>query len=166
MCPVSRVLRTVSLVIVYLAALGSAGAGDVAIGLALALLIQWSIRPPAPVSQGVSTPSPPSRALWLLPFLVVLVGRSFLGALSFLRYLVRPSALSHAGLVEVPYGNRTEVGVAVTGLCISLVPGSVVLQMERDRRVLIVQVADARDPDRVRAEQAGFYERWQRRVVP
>lgn len=161
----SLVLTTAALVLVYLAALGSAGAADVGTGVLLALLAQWSVRAHAPVRHGLPA-ALLSRALWLAPFVAVLVARSLSNAVSFVPYLVRPSALKHAGLVEIPYGERSERGVAVTALCISLSPGSVALDMDADRRVLIVQVADARDADRVLADEARFYDRWQRRVAP
>lgn len=159
------IVTTGVLVFVYLAALGSAGPGDLAIGVGLALLVQWSVRPHAPVSRAPA-PELLTRLLWLLPFVAVVAGRAVAGAVGFLPVLIRPSLLSRAGLVEIPYGERTTTGVAVTALCLSLTPGSIVIEMDAERRVLIIQLADARNADAVRADQARFYRRWQRRVAP
>ncbi|HEX6212651.1 MAG TPA: Na+/H+ antiporter subunit E [Methylomirabilota bacterium] len=159
------IVTTGVLVLVYLAALGSAGPGDLVIGVALALLVQWSVRPHAPVSRAPA-PELLTRLLWLLPFVAVVAGRAVAGAVGFLPVLIRPALLSRAELIEIPYGERTPTGVAVTALCVSLTPGSIVIEMDEKRRVLIVQAVDWRNADAIRADQARFYQRWQRRVVP
>jgi multicomponent Na+:H+ antiporter subunit E len=71
-----------------------------------------------------------------------------------------------AGVVTVPMGARTDTGVAVSALAISLTPGELVLELDWDRRLMLVHTLDAHDPEGVRRAQARLYERYQRRVFP
>jgi multisubunit Na+/H+ antiporter MnhE subunit len=68
--------------------------------------------------------------------------------------------------VLVPIGERSELGVAVTGLLVGLSPGSLLLDVDEGRRAMLFHVIDASDPDAVRAQIDGFYQRYQRRVFP
>lgn len=77
-----------------------------------------------------------------------------------LRPLVRP------GIVAVPLGDRTPVGVAVSALATTLSPGSYLIDVDWRRGVLLLHVLDARDPDAIRAAQQHFYDRYQRHVFP
>jgi multicomponent Na+:H+ antiporter subunit E len=77
---------------------------------------------------------------------------------------VRP--LDRPGIVAVPMGERTPRGVAVSALATTLSPGTVLIDVDWDRRVMLLHVIDATDPDEVRAREQRFYERYQRRVFP
>ena len=66
----------------------------------------------------------------------------------------------------MPIGERSELGVAVTGLLIGLSPGSLLLDVDSERQAMLFHVIDARDPDAVRAQIDHFYQRYQRRVFP
>jgi multisubunit Na+/H+ antiporter MnhE subunit len=68
--------------------------------------------------------------------------------------------------VLVPIGERSELGVAVTGLLIGLSPGSLLLDVDPERQAMLFHVIDASDPDAVRAQLDRFYQRYQRRVFP
>lgn len=161
----TRVLGVVLLAAVYLLVLGSVDPWDVAFGLLLAagLLVALRRRPGAPA--GHDGP--------LLPRLVALpalVGRLLVDVVDGtwevgLRVLhLRP--LEAPGIVAVPVGDRSPLGVAVTGLLVGLSPGSVLLEVDRDRRLMLFHVIDARDPDRVRARIERSYQRHQRKVWP
>jgi len=56
--------------------------------------------------------------------------------------------------------------VAVSSVAISLTPGELVVDLDWERRVMLVHALDAADPDRIRAEQRHLYERFQRAVFP
>ncbi len=77
---------------------------------------------------------------------------------------VRP--LSHPGIVVVPIGERSPLGVAVTGLATTLSPGSFLVDVEWDKGLMLFHVLDATDPNAVRSEYQQFYERYQRHVFP
>jgi multisubunit Na+/H+ antiporter MnhE subunit len=161
-----RLLAVALLAAVYLLTLGSADPLDLAFGLllgaALMVALGGRLRPP----QGHPVPSLPVRvaAFPLLAGAVLLeiakgtwdVGLRVLG--------LRP--LEGPGIVLVPIGERSPLGVAVTGLLVGLSPGSMLLGVDDQRRMMLFHVIDARDPDAVRAQIDRLYQRHQRRVFP
>jgi len=70
------------------------------------------------------------------------------------------------GIVAIPLGDRTDIGVAVSALALNLSPGEVMLDVDWERRVMYIHVLDAADPDAVRRRHAEFYERDQRGLFP
>ncbi|WP_223640347.1 Na+/H+ antiporter subunit E [Corallococcus sp. EGB] len=72
----------------------------------------------------------------------------------------------HAGVVEVPMGERTARGVQVSSWVMSLAPGTVLLELDWKKRVMRIHALDASDPDRLRQQQDDFYRRYQRAVFP
>jgi multicomponent Na+:H+ antiporter subunit E len=74
--------------------------------------------------------------------------------------------LESPGIVQIPIGDRSPLGVAVTGLLVGLSPGSLLLDVDSEHRVMLFHVIDAHDPDAVRARIDTFYQRYQRRVWP
>ena len=77
-----------------------------------------------------------------------------------LRRLVKP------GIVTVPIGERSPMGVAVWAVVTGLPPGSFFVDIDRTRGVALVHLLDARDPEGFRRRQADFYRRYQSRVFP
>ena len=71
-----------------------------------------------------------------------------------------------SGIVLIPIGERTDLGVAVTGLLAGLSPGSMLVEVDRERQVMLFHFIDASDPDAVRDHLDRFYRRYQRRVFP
>lgn len=72
----------------------------------------------------------------------------------------------HQGIIAVPLGERSEVGVAATAFALNLSPGEIMLDVDWDERVMWVHVLDASDPEAVRRRYARFYERYQRGLFP
>jgi multisubunit Na+/H+ antiporter MnhE subunit len=66
----------------------------------------------------------------------------------------------------VPIGDRSKFGVVVTGITTSLAPGSILLDVDWDRNLMLVHVIDASDPDQIRADMQKLYDRYQRKVFP
>ena len=161
-----RLLALGLLAAVYLLTLGSADPLDLAFGLVLgaALVVGLGGRLRPPQSHGV--PPLPARvvAFPLLVGAVLLeiargtwdVGLRVLG--------LRP--LEGPGIVFIPIGKRSPLGVAVTGLLVGLSPGSMLVEVDDKRRMMLFHVIDARDPDAVRAQIDRLYQRQQRRVFP
>ena len=71
-----------------------------------------------------------------------------------------------SGIVLIPIGERTDLGVAVTGLLAGLSPGSMLVEVDPQRQAMLFHVIDASDPDAVRDHLDRFYQRYQRRVFP
>jgi len=159
-------LALVLLVALWALTLGSAAPLDLLLG-ALAAAALLAVLPGA--ARGARGPGAGAllRRVAAFPVLVLAILRD-VGTGTWdvaLRVLgLRP--IDRTGIVEIPVGERTELGLAVTALALTLSPGEVLIDVDHDRRVLVVHVMDATDPDGVRAKHARFYERVQRRVVP
>jgi multicomponent Na+:H+ antiporter subunit E len=164
---VTRVPRVAAaLAVVYALTLGSADPLDVATGAVLGAVLVALLRTRLQPTATADEPPLAERAIWLPVFagavLVDVIGGTWDVALRVLgvRGLDRP------GIVRVPVGERTERGVAVSALATTLTPGSVLVDVDWERRDFLVHVVDASDPDEVRERLDRFYDRYQRRVFP
>jgi multicomponent Na+:H+ antiporter subunit E len=156
------VLRLILLSGVWLLTIGELSAGDLLIALIVsaALLLLLGYRPtgqPAPVMLG--------RILAFWPFLLVSLRQIFVATWDVAAIVLgfRPA---HPDYVEVPIGERTPVGIVVTSWLTTLIPGSVLIDVEPERNVMIFHVYDASDPQAFVANLERIYERYQRRVFP
>ena len=77
-----------------------------------------------------------------------------------LRPLVAP------GIVAVPFGERSRTGVLVGAFVATLSPGEFLVDVDEERRVVLLHVIDASDPDDVRRQHDRFYDRFQKKVFP
>ncbi|MGI8631047.1 MAG: Na+/H+ antiporter subunit E [Solirubrobacterales bacterium] len=163
----SYAIATVLLAAVYLLTLGSAGPWDIAFGLVLAagLLAALGRASPSP-GEHADRPGALRRAAATPWFALGIVGEVVAGTwqVGLISAGLRP--LRGPGIVEVPFGERSATGVAVTGLAATLSPGAVLIDVDWDRRTFLLHVLDASDPDAVRADQQRFYERYQRGAFP
>lgn len=154
------------LVLVYALTLGSFKPLDLALGAIAGSLVLFTFR-------GFVLPRPATdaralarRALRLPPFLAVIAREVVVGTWTVGRAVLSAKPVRTSGLVAVPMGERTDLGVAVSSFAISLTPGELVVDLDWDRRIMLVHALDADDPDRIRAEQRYLYERFQRPVLP
>lgn len=74
--------------------------------------------------------------------------------------------LKSPGIVEVPITGRSASGVAVSALVTTLSPGSVLVDIDWRRRVMLFHVFDANDAHAVYLAEHDFYMRYQRQVFP
>lgn len=155
-------LRLALLCGVYLLALGRVSLGDVVVGLVISavLLMLLDHR-----TVSVDKPSLGRRVLGFIPFIAAVLwdvtARTWDVALIVLG--VRPAV---PGYIEVPIGSRTPTGVAVTGLIVTLSPGSVLIDVDWEHGSMLFHMFDASDPDATRGAIARIYERYQRQVFP
>jgi multicomponent Na+:H+ antiporter subunit E len=160
-----RLLWVAVLAAVYLLTLGSAHPLDLAFGVVLAAVLSFGLRGrlERPQGPGPSLAARLAAAPLLLAALLAEIARGTWDVA--LRVLgLRP--VEHPGIVLVPIGERTGLGVAVTGLLIGLSPGSLLVDVDSERQAMVFHVIDAHDPDAVRAQIDHFYQRYQRRVFP
>jgi multisubunit Na+/H+ antiporter MnhE subunit len=75
-------------------------------------------------------------------------------------------SLIRSGIVAVPMGEQSANGVAVTAWLVGLSPGSVVIDVDWNRRIMWIHFIDVTDPDELRLKMQMFYERYQRQVFP
>jgi len=88
------------------------------------------------------------------------------GALQVLRVLLGLASSRNAGYVRVPRRERTEEGIFVTGLVMTMSPGTVFVRKEASGDELLFAGIDVSDPDAIRQDMDEFYERSQREAVP
>jgi multicomponent Na+:H+ antiporter subunit E len=119
-------------------------------------------------SGGLSLPlrGLPRRLLGVIPYAAAVLLDVIRGTWEVTLVSLRLRPLRRPGIVAVPMGERSETGVAVTALAMTLSPGSVLVDIDWDRRVLFFHFLDASDPDSLRAQQERMYDRWQRHVFP
>lgn len=146
---------------VYLLVLGSTSPWDAALGLLVAAVLARLLRGRLP------GPAGPAGTLLAVPALAGAVLLDIaLGTWDVALRVVHLRSFDSPGVVAVPFGDRSPRGVAVTGLFAGLSPGTLLLEVDQARRVMLFHVVDATDPDAVRAQIEGFYQRHQRRVFP
>lgn len=108
----------------------------------------------------------PKRVLAFFPFVVAVARDVLAGVWQVTLVTLRVRSLDRAGIVEVPIAERTPTGVTVTALVTTLSPGSVLVDIDHARRVMLFHVLDAGDPDDVRVQHQQFYDRYQKHVFP
>jgi len=158
---VRRLARAIAAAAVFLAALGHFAPGDLLLAaLAGAAAAALSGRlPPAPRDW-------PRRAAWLPVLLAAVLNQVARGGARMMLVALGVRSSRTLGEVEVPIGERSDRGVAVTCLIAGLSPGTVFVELVPQRRAMLFHVIDASDPDGFRAEMDRFYRRYQRRVFP
>ena len=160
-----RLLWVALLTAVYLLTLGSAHPLDLALGVVLAAALSFGLRGRLHRPQG-GGPGLASRLAASPLLLAALAAEIARGTWDVALRVLGLRPVEHPGIVLVPIGERTELGVAVTGLLVGLSPGSLLVDVDTERRMMLFHVIDASDPDAVRAQIDGFYQRWQRPVFP
>ncbi|MBW3652643.1 MAG: Na+/H+ antiporter subunit E [Actinobacteria bacterium] len=156
----------VGLGLLYVLTLGSGDPVDlvtgVLLGLVLAALLRRRMRPAPDGRPG----SPVARMLWFWVFAGAVIADVAQGTWDVALRVMHLRPVEHPGLVRIPIGQRSERGIAVSALATTLSPGSVLVDIDRERGDLLLHVIDASDPDAVRRRLQRFYERYQRRVFP
>ena len=150
---------------VYLLSLGSVDPLDAAEGLVLATVLSLGLRGRLERPQGAG-PSPAARVA-AFPLLVGgLLVEVLRGTWDVALRVLGLRPVEHSGIVLIAIGERTDLGVAVTGLLAGLSPGSMLVEVDAERRAMLFHVIDASDPDAVRVHFNRFYQRYQRPVFP
>jgi multisubunit Na+/H+ antiporter MnhE subunit len=162
------------LVLVYALTLASFHPWDLAIGVVLAagtlLLFRRFLTDPARQIRGDDgkrrSPNLFERFIWFWPYAIAVIGTIIHGTWIVALTVLHLRPIQSPGIVRVPIGERTQIGVAVTSLAETLSPGSVLVDIDWDDEMMFFHVLDASDPDAYRGKLQAFYERWQRHVAP
>ena len=160
------VAAAIGLGLLYVLTLASTDPVDLAMGTAaggaLLLVLRDRLRPVRAADAGTL----PSRIAWFPVLIGAILLDVLLGTWDVALRVLHLRPIEHPGIVEVPVGDRTELGVAVSALATTLSPGTVLVDVDQERGVMLLHVIDASDPDRVRADLQRFYDRAQRGVFP
>jgi multisubunit Na+/H+ antiporter MnhE subunit len=157
------------LTVVFCLTLASYDPWDMLVGAVLGSIVLAVFHNALPEIQGKPArelPSLPSRILRFIPFAGITVWEFLIGSVRVAAIVIGLRKLEHPGIVAVPIGDRSKFGVVVTGITTSLAPGSILLDVDWDRNLMLVHVIDASDPDQIRADMQKLYDRYQRKVFP
>ena len=160
------VLSLLLLVMVYALVLASFHPWDLAFGAAIGATLLWGARRYVFGERVSPVARLPARLAAFVPFAAVVAWDIVKGTWNVALVVLGRRPLAHPGVVAVPIEERSRLGVVVSALAMSLSPGSFLVDVEWDRRVILFHFLDASDPDRIRADSLRFYRRYQRRVFP
>lgn len=72
---------------------------------------------------------------------------------------IRP--LESPGIVKIPLGNHSPYGIGPVGYFVTLSPGTFLVDIDWDQRVMLVHSIDASNPDQVRRDAEKYYRLWE-----
>jgi multicomponent Na+:H+ antiporter subunit E len=98
--------------------------------------------------------------LFILAFIWDVVRGSLIVAAQVLDWRRQPGA----AVIAVPLRTDDDLIMTHTAITASLIPGSLIVEADRDRRVLYLHVIGVRSDDDVRAQRESV-QRWERRIV-
>ena len=162
----TQALRIAGLGLVFALTLASADLVDLALGAAVGGGLLLALRGRLRLGPAGHLPPLPQRLLWSPVLAGAILADILQGTWDVALRVLHLRRLEQPGLVRVPIGDRTERGVAVAALATTLSPGTVLVDIDWERRDMLLHVIDASDPDAVRARLERFYDRFQRKVVP
>jgi multisubunit Na+/H+ antiporter MnhE subunit len=164
------VISVFTLVMVFALTLASFDPWDLAIGLVISVAVLQLFRPLLERQRltqgGRPVPPPWRRIVGFPPFVLAVFWEVLLGTAQVALVVLHIRPIGKPGIVSVPIGDRSPIGIAVYGLATTLAPGTLLLDVDWRNHVMIVHVIDATDPDKFLAAQEHFYNRWQRHVFP
>lgn len=154
------------LTLVYVTVLGSLDPWDLVLGAAMSLGMVLLFRRLALPTRPTPVALYPARLLWFIVFAGAIAWEVTLGAWTVLGVVLRIRPMRRSGIVLIPVESSTRSGVAVSALVVTISPGTYLLDLDRERRVMLIHALDASDPDSLRDHFHRFYERFQRNVFP
>lgn len=165
------------LTLVYALALASFHPWDLAIGAFLAAALVFAARRFGVASRddaaGPSSSEPAARSsnalgrvVAFFPFALAVAREVVSGAWRVFLATVGIRRPSSPGIVVVPLEGRTPTGVAVSAFVAAFSPGTLLVGVDEEARVMKIHAIDAANPDAVRESQQEFYRRYQIKVFP
>jgi multisubunit Na+/H+ antiporter MnhE subunit len=161
-----RVLAVPAVAGVYLLALASLDPLDVLTGVVLAAGLVWGLGGFLFGGGDVAAGGLARRAILFVPFAGAILWDIVRGTWQVALVVLHLRPLERPGIVEIPIGERSRTGVAVSALVATLSPGEVLVDVDWERGRMLLHVLDATDPEAVRARHEDFYRRWQEPVFP
>ena len=163
----SRALLSLFLLtLVYALVLASFAPWDLALGAVFSGVLLYAFR--GFVFGGRPAPAPGllRRVVAFGPFVWAAVREIAAGTWQVALVTLRLRPLVSPGIVKIPLGERTPVGVAVSALVGTISPGSFLVEINWEEGYALIHTIDARDPEAFRRSRQEFYQRYQRKVFP
>ena len=155
-----------ALTAIYAGTLASFAPADLLFGALLACALLFLFRPALSVPQPHAPARSLRRVVAFFPFVGVIFRDIVVGTWTVARIVVTPSPQNRPGVITVPLGERTRTGVVISGLALSLSPGSTLIAVDWEHRLMLLHLLDVHDLERVRGDLQRFYDRYQRHVFP
>ena len=156
----------VALVAVYLLVLASDDPLDAALGALLAAVLLWSLRRFLFPGGVLAAPGFLGRVVRFPLFALIVVREITVGTWNVAVVVLGVRRLEAPGIIAIPIGERTPVGVVVSAIAATLSPGEFLVDIDWEKGVYYMHVLDAADPDAVRAHHEHLYQRFQKAVFP
>jgi multisubunit Na+/H+ antiporter MnhE subunit len=160
------VFSTILLTLIYALTLASFAPLDLLMGALLAVVLLLGFRKLVFGGHPAPLPDLPRRIVAFVPFALVVLWDIIEGTWTMLLIVLHIRPLDQYGIIEVPIGERSPTGVAVTTLVTTLSPGSFLVDVDDERRLMLFHNIDAGNPDAVRRKHARIYDKYQRYVFP
>lgn len=163
---IPRMLATMLLGLVYVLMLGSLDPRDLLVGLVVGgVLVWWQSRGHAP-AKSLFAATFARRAVAFVPFVLTVFWQIVLGTWQMSLVVLRLRPADRGGIIAVPMRERSRNGVVIQGLMETLSPGSVVVDLDWEDRLMLIHVMDATDSVAQVEERQDFYDRYQKAVFP
>ncbi len=156
----------VLLTLVYALVLASFSPWDLAFGAILSGVLLYAFRGYVFGGRPAPLPGLAGRLIAFWPFLFAVARDAIAGTWQVTQVTLGLKSLEKPGVVAVPIGERTPVGVAVSALVTTVSPGAVLIDVDWDEGVMLIHAIDASDPEEVVRDHQLFYQRYQRKVFP
>lgn len=72
-------------------------------------------------------------------------------------YVVGLKQLEHPGIIRIPFEEESEIRLGIALLALSISPGSFVVDVDMDNRVILAHFIDISDPDKLRRDVHDTY---------
>jgi len=147
-----RPVLSLALFLLWAMLTNAASLGTLVLGGLLALVLPFIVLPFWPDARRIARPG-------LVPgFAARVVWDMLIANWAVARRVVGPLAKLHPAFVEVPLDLRDPFAATVLGSIVSLTPGTVSIDVDRERWVLQLHALDAPDPDALIREIKQRYE--------
>jgi multicomponent K+:H+ antiporter subunit E len=149
---IPRPVLSLALFLLWAALTNVASLGTLLLGLLLALALPFVVSPFWPDAPRIRRPG------LALKFAVRIAWDMLIANWAVARRVVGPLAKLHPAFVEVPLDLRDPFAATVLGSIVSLTPGTVSIDVDRERWVLQVHALDAPDTDALIRQIKQHYE--------
>lgn len=156
----------VLLTLVYALVLASFKPWDLGIGAAVSGVLFLTARGYLFGGEPEMGGSLPGRVAAFVPFAAAVIRDVVVGTWEVALITLHLRPLESPGIVAIPLGERSPTGVAVSALVMTLSPGEFLVEVDWERKVMLMHVIDAVNPDAIRHKHDEFYRRYQRKVFP
>lgn len=148
-------------VVTYCLVIGDFGWQNLVIGSVLSAFLMYIFRKQAFPEQLPSN----AQAFHILTFVPVLAYYLFIdilkGTWQVTRITLGIDELRRPGIIKISFDNYTHYAVGPIGFFVTLSPGSFMVDVDWDERVILIHVVDASDPDAVRRDAEKYLRLWE-----